>query len=101
MALAPQVVDALKKEGKEELPVIAAGGIADGRGLLAALALGASGALIGTRFLVARESGAFQAYQERLLSSKETDTTITRVFTGRPTRGLYNTFFRKIFTFES
>ena len=74
MALVPQVVDALKKEGKEELPVIAAGGIADGRGLLAALALGAAGALIGTRFLVARESGAFQAYQERLLSCKETDT---------------------------
>jgi len=92
MALIPQVVDALKKEGKEELPVIAAGGIADGRGLLAALALGASGALIGTRFLVARESGAFQAYQERLLSSIETDTTITRVFTGRPARGIYNRF---------
>ena len=89
MALVPQVVDALKKEGKEELPVIAAGGIADGRGLLAALALGAAGALIGTRFLVARESGAFQAYQERLLSS------ITRVFTGRPARGVYNTFLEK------
>jgi nitronate monooxygenase len=92
MALVPQVVDALKKEGKEELPVVAAGGIADGRGLLAALALGASGVLIGTRFLVAQESGAFQAYQERLLSSKETDTTITRVFTGRPARGIYNSF---------
>ena len=54
-----------------------------------------AGALIGTRFLVARESGAFQAYQDRLLSSKETDTTITRVFTGRPARGLYNTFLEK------
>jgi nitronate monooxygenase len=84
MALVSQIVNALRKDGKEELPTVAAGEIADGRGLLAALALGASGALIGTRFLVSRESGAFQAYQERLLSSKETDTTITRVFTGRP-----------------
>ncbi|HEY7079680.1 MAG TPA: nitronate monooxygenase [Nitrososphaeraceae archaeon] len=92
MALVPQVVDALKKDGKEELPVVAAGEIADGRGLLSALVLGASGALIGTRFLVARESGAFQAYQERLLSSKETDTTITRVFTGRHARGVCNNF---------
>jgi nitronate monooxygenase len=92
MALVPQVVDALKKEGKDEIPVVAAGGIADGRGLLAALALGASGALIGTRFLVAQESGAFKAYQERLLSSKETDTSITRVFTGRPARGISNRF---------
>src|SRR5215475_5823558 len=92
MALVPQVVDALKKEGKDDIPVVAAGGIADGRGLLAALALGASGVIIGTRFLVARESGAFKAYQERLLSSIETDTTITRVFTGRPARGVYNRF---------
>lgn len=60
MALVPQVVDALKKEGIKDVPVVAAGGIADGRGLLAALALGASGILIGTRFLVARESGHFK-----------------------------------------
>jgi nitronate monooxygenase len=57
--------------------------------------LGASGALIGTRFLVARESGAFHAYQERLLSSKETDTIITSAFTGRPARGLRNTFVKE------
>jgi nitronate monooxygenase len=95
MALVPQVVDALKKEGKKEIPIVAAGGIADGRGLLAALALGASGALIGTRFLVARESGAFKAYQECLLSSKEIDTMITKVFTGRPARGLHNAFVEK------
>lgn len=94
MALVPQVVDALKKEGKE-IPIVAAGGIADGRGLLAALALGASGALIGTRFLVTRESGAFKVYHERLLSSKVTDTMITKVFTGRPARGLHNAFVEK------
>jgi len=92
MALVPQVVDALKKEVNNDIPVVASGGIADGRRLFAALALGASAALIGTRFLVARESGAFQAYQERLLSSKETDTIITRIFTGRPARGLRNSF---------
>jgi nitronate monooxygenase len=92
MALVPQVIDALKKEVNNDIPVVAAGGIADGRGLLAALALGASGVLIGTRFLVARESGAFQAYQECLPSSKETETMITRIFTGRPARGLRNRF---------
>jgi len=102
MTLVPQVVDALKRmeeERKEEqvynkknIPVIAAGGIADGRGLVAALALGAEGIMVGTRFLVARESGAFQAYQDRLLAAKEVDTVITRAFTGRPARVLRNHF---------
>jgi nitronate monooxygenase len=106
MTLVPQVVDALKtiqqqeEEKKEEgrqnndnhIPVIAAGGIADGRGLIAALALGADGIMIGTRFLVARESGAFQAYQDRLLAATECGTIITRAFTGRPARGLRNHF---------
>ncbi|MGA9154546.1 MAG: nitronate monooxygenase [Candidatus Nitrosopolaris sp.] len=94
MALVPQVVDAIKKEGRssENIPVVAAGGIADGRGLAAVLALGASGVMLGTRFLVANESGAFKAYQERLLSSKETDTVVTKIFTGRPARGLRNSF---------
>jgi nitronate monooxygenase len=84
MALVPRVVDAV------DVPVVAAGGIADGRGLLAALALGASGAQLGTRFLVARESGAHPAYRERLLEAGETDTVVTHVFTGRPARGLRN-----------
>jgi nitronate monooxygenase len=84
MALVPRVVDAV------DVPVVAAGGIADGRGLLAALALGASGAQLGTRFLVARESGAHPAYRERLLAGVETDTVVTHVFTGRPARGLRN-----------
>lgn len=105
MTLVPQVVDALKKmeekeerkqedkiDNKKNTPVIAAGGISDGRGLVAALALGADGIMIGTRFLVARESGAFQAYQDRLLAAKESDTVITRAFTGRPARGLRNRF---------
>jgi nitronate monooxygenase len=102
MTLVPQIVDALSRiednkiQGEKEeaynIPVIAAGGIADGRGLVAALALGAQGVMIGTRFLVASESAAFQAYQERLLAAKESDTIITRAFSGRPARGLRNHF---------
>jgi nitronate monooxygenase len=93
MALVPPIVDALKKEIKDKLvPVVAGGGIVDGRGLLAALALGASGVGIGTRFLVCHESGAFQGYKERLLSTNETDTVVTKVFTGRSARVLRNTF---------
>jgi nitronate monooxygenase len=86
LALVPQVVDAV------DVPVVAAGGIMDGRGLVAALALGARGAQLGTRFLLARESGAFPAYRERLLAATETDTTVTRAFTGRPARGVRNRF---------
>jgi nitronate monooxygenase len=74
------------------VPVVAAGGIMDGRGLLAALALGASGAQLGTRFLLARESGAHPAYRERLLAATEESTVVTRVFTERPARGLRNRF---------
>jgi nitronate monooxygenase len=86
MALVPQVVDAV------DAPVVAAGGIMDGRGLLAALALGASGAQLGTRFLLADESGAHPVYRERVLASTETHTVVTRAFTGRPARGLRNRF---------
>jgi nitronate monooxygenase len=84
LALVPQVVDAVS------VPVVAAGGIADGRGLVAALALGAAGAQIGSRFLVARESGAFPAWKERLLAATEVDTVVSRVFSGRPARGVRN-----------
>jgi nitronate monooxygenase len=86
LALVPQVVDAV------DVPVVAAGGIMDGRGLVAALALGAKGAQLGTRFLLARESGAFPAYRESLLAATETDTIVTRAFTGRPARGVRNRF---------
>jgi nitronate monooxygenase len=86
LALVPQVVDAVG------VPVVAAGGIADGRGLVAALALGAAGVQMGTRFLLARESGAHSAYRTRLLAATEEDTVMTRVFTGRPARGLRNRF---------
>jgi nitronate monooxygenase len=89
-ALVPQIVDALP-----EVPIVAAGGIMDGRGLVAALALGASGVLIGTRFLVAKESGIFPAYQDTMFSSTEADTVITNLFTGRPARSIRNHFIEK------
>jgi nitronate monooxygenase len=84
--LIPQVVDAVG------VPVVAAGGIADGRGLVAALALGAVGVQMGTRFLLAREGGAHPVYRRRLLAATEEDTVVTRVFTGRSARGLRNRF---------
>lgn len=84
MALVPQVVDAVA------VPVVAAGGIMDGRGVMAALALGAQAAQLGTRFLLAAESGTTPSYRRRLLEAVETDTVVTEVYTGRPARGLNN-----------
>jgi nitronate monooxygenase len=89
-ALVPQVVDAVK------VPVIAAGGIMDGRGVLAALALGAQAAQLGTRFLLASESAAFGAYRRQLLEAVETDTVVTRALTGRPARALRNALLRAV-----
>ena len=86
MALVPQVVDAVA------VPVLAAGGIMDGRGARAALALGAAAVQLGTRFLLASESGAPAGYRRRLLEAVETDTVVTDVFSGRPARGLRNPF---------
>jgi nitronate monooxygenase len=89
IALLPQVVDAVR------VPVVAAGGIADGRGLVAALALGASGVLLGTRFVATRESKAPELYKKRLLESDSGDTTLTDVITGLWARALANTFTRE------
>jgi nitronate monooxygenase len=86
IALVPQLVDSVR------VPVVAAGGIMDGRGIAAALALGAQGVSLGTRFLVAKESGAFPAYKQRLLQATEADTLVTKLFTGRPARGVRNHF---------
>ncbi|MCZ6638248.1 MAG: nitronate monooxygenase [Alphaproteobacteria bacterium] len=77
MVLTPAVVDAVP-----ETPVIAAGGIADGRGLAAILALGAQAAWVGTRLLLARECKSHPAYRERLLAARETDTVHTTLFDG-------------------
>jgi nitronate monooxygenase len=86
MALIPQVVDALR------IPVIAAGGIADGRGVISAFALGASGVLMGTRFLATRESMAFPSFKKAVVEESGDATSVTDVFTGRYARVLRNTF---------
>ena len=84
MALVPQVVDAVR------IPVIAAGGIADGRGIAAAFALGASGVQIGTAFLGCPEATVTDVHREALRRAADEDTRLTRVFTGRPGRVLRN-----------
>ena len=84
IALVPQVVDAV------DVPVIAAGGISDGRGLAAALALGAGAVQMGTAFVLAEESAAPAEYREALGEARAEGTTITRNFTGRPARALVN-----------
>ena len=84
LALVPQVVDAVS------VPVVAAGGIADGRGIVAAFALGAVGAQIGTAFLATRESGTVDFHREQILASPSRPTVLTRAFTGRLARGIPN-----------
>ncbi len=84
LALVPQVVDAV------EVPVIAAGGIADGRGLAAVLTLGAAAAQIGTAFLACPETSIHPLYRAALRSARAEQTTITRAFSGRPARALRN-----------
>jgi nitronate monooxygenase len=84
LALIPQLVDAVR------VPVIAAGGIMDGRGLLAALALGATAAQMGTAFLRCPECGASAAHKAALAASTDDGTVVTRAFSGRPARGIRN-----------
>jgi nitronate monooxygenase len=84
MALVRQVVRAV------DVPVVAAGGIMDGAGLVAALALGAGGVQLGSLFLAARESGAIPSWKERLRTARDTDAQLTTAFSGRPARGLRN-----------
>ena len=84
MALVPQVVDAVN------IPVIAAGGIADGRGMAAAFMLGASGVQIGTRFLVAKECAIPDTYKQRVIKASDIDAVVTGRSTGHPVRSLRN-----------
>jgi len=83
-ALVPLVVDAV------DVPVLAAGGVMDGRGLAAALALGAQGAQMGTRFLFAAEANVAEPYRQRLLAARDVDTFVTDAVTGRPARWVRN-----------
>lgn len=86
LALVPRVVDAVK------IPVIAAGGIADGRGVAAALRLGAGAVQIGTAFLACEESGAPEFHRRQLLGGQAGDTALTRAYTGRLARFIRNRF---------
>ena len=82
MALVPQVADAV------HIPVVAAGGIADGRGMVAAFALGACGVQMGTRFLVADECTVSEAYKQKVLAAKDISTTVTGRRLGHPVRAI-------------
>jgi nitronate monooxygenase len=90
MALVPRIVDAVS------IPVIAAGGIADGRGIAAALALGADGVQVGTAFLATRQSAAPPAYRAALRSDRSASTVLTRASSGRLARGIPNRLTRML-----
>ena len=94
MTLVPQVCDAVN------IPVLAAGGIADGRGIAAALMLGACGVQCGTRFLVAEECTVHQNYKNKILKAKDIDTIATGKRLGHPVRCLRNPFTRDLFKQE-
>ena len=94
MALVPQVVDAVS------IPVIAAGGIADGRGIAAAMMLGAEGVQIGTRFVVAKESIVHPAYKEKVVKAKDIDSEVTGMSTGHPVRQIRNKMTREYLKLE-
>ena len=87
LALVPQVVDAVKP-----LPVVAAGGIADGRGLVAALALGACGIWVGTRFVATHEAFGHLNYKNKIVESSEEATVVTKAFTGKTCRVIRNKY---------
>ncbi len=84
MVLVPQIVDSI------DIPVIAAGGIADGRGLIAAFSLGAEGVQVGTRFVCCNESTVHESYKKKLLSARDRSTVVTGQYTGHPVRCISN-----------
>ena len=94
MALVPQVRDAVG------IPVIAAGGIADGRGIVAALALGADGVQLGTRFVCSTEAKVHQNYKDKLINAKDRDALVTGRSTGHPVRVIKNQFTREFIELE-
>jgi len=94
MAIVPQIVEAV------DIPVIAAGGIADGRGFLAALALGAEGVQMGTRFVCSTECIAHENYKGKIVKSKDRDAIVTGRSTGYPVRVLKNKFTKEYLELE-
>lgn len=94
MVLVPQVVDSVR------IPVVAAGGIGDGRGLAAALALGAQGVQMGTRFVCSEECVAHQAYKEKILKARDRSTVVTGQTTGYSLRCLQNRLSRQFMELE-
>ena len=95
MALVPQVADAVK------IPVIAAGGIADGRGIAAAFMLGAKGVQMGTHFVVTDEAQVHENYKERIIRAKDIDTRVTGRSTGHPVRALRNDMTKRYLELEN
>lgn len=95
MALVPQVVDAVS------IPVIAAGGIADGRGFAASMMLGAEAVQIGTRFVIAKESIVHENYKQRLIKAKDIDSEVTGRSNGHPVRQIRNKMTREYLKLES
>lgn len=94
MALLPQVVDVV------DIPVIGAGGIGDGRGMAAALMLGAEGVQIGTRFLVATETNIHENYKEKIIAAKDIDSVVTGRSTGHPVRVIRNKMSKQYLAME-
>lgn len=94
MCLVPQVVDAV------EIPVLAAGGIADGRGIAASFMLGAEGVQVGTRFLACEECQVHPTYKELVVGAKDTDSIVTGRSTGHPCRNVKTKFAKRLQTFE-
>lgn len=94
MVLVPQIVDAV------EIPVIAAGGIGDGRGVMASFMLGASGVQVGTRFLVSKECTIHQNYKDKVIKAKDIDSVVTARATGHPVRSLRNKLVREFKALE-
>jgi len=94
ISLIPQVVDQVN------IPVIAAGGIMDGRGVLSALVLGAEAIQMATAFVTSSESGVNTYHKDAILNSTEDLPVITSVFSGKPARGIHNEFIKKLSTYE-
>jgi nitronate monooxygenase len=94
MALVPQCVDAVR------IPVIAAGGIMDGRGIAASLMLGAAGAQLGTAFMRCPEAGTAPVWKDTIRSARDDQTRVSRVYSGRPARGIVNEFMQRMLPIE-